>query len=134
MKVISCIALLFIVVFFSCNEAIGPNTNIVFPEEGKGEVSFFSHVQPLLKVKCATANCHSAEYAAGQRILTEYTFLFTGKNLGLIILGKPDESLLIQVMDGRNPHLDNIRLGTGIITQNQLQGMRRWILDGAPNN
>ncbi len=114
----------------TCSETIGPNNKIVFPEEG--EVSFQNHVLPFLKVKCAFSGCHDDVYRAGGRdMTTHFQVTAATENTGLVVATNPDGSVLVQVIEGTNPHLDYYRIN---ITENQKQGVRRWILDGALNN
>lgn len=132
-KKLMMLPLAFIVLFQftggTCGNVIGPDGEVIFPE-GEEEVSYILHVEPFMKLKCGFAGCHDENYAAGGRVMTRYIDLIS--QLGLIVSGDPDGSLLIQVLDGRNPHLQNYR--DNYINDNQLQGMRRWIAAGAPNN
>ncbi len=112
----------------NCNTTVGPDKNIVFPDEG--EVSFQNNVLPFLKVKCALSGCHDG-YNPKASDMTDYFKLFETDNVGLIVQGNPDGSVLVQVIEGTNHHLDYYKIN---ITDNQKQGIRRWIQDGALNN
>lgn len=101
-----------------------------FPDTG--DVSYYSHVRPFLQIRCGNAGCHSSTYQAGGRVMTDYFSLFSIQNTGLIVAGDTISSVLAQVMDGRNQHL--YILGLVMPTQNQQDGMKRWIAQGAPNN
>jgi len=118
-------------VFYACNEnAIIGNTNIIFPEEN---VSFMNHVQPFLKVTCSYQGCHSYETRAGGRILVDYWNLFDVYNPGMVIPNKPDNSILYQMIRDTN-QLPHIPIVYWRITNNQKQGIKTWLLEGAMDN
>ncbi|HOK15204.1 MAG TPA: hypothetical protein PK007_09835 [Candidatus Kapabacteria bacterium] len=129
MKLLKLIILSFtIIIFYACTETIGTNSkDIIFPEEN---VSFQFHVYPFLKLNCSYAGCHSDESAAGGIILTSYSTLFASP--GMIIIGEPDKSRLIQIIENKLPHFTLFYRGN--ITENNKKGMRTWILEGAKNN
>jgi hypothetical protein len=117
--------------FNSCNEnAIIGDIDIKFPEEN---VSFMNHVQPFLKVTCSYQGCHSYETRAGGRILVDYWNLFDVYNPGMVVPYKPDNSILYQMIRDTNqlPHLPFVYWR---ITDNQKQGIKTWILEGAMDN
>ena len=82
-----------------------------------------------MRVRCAYSGCHDDIRRAGGRAMTDYNTYFGTSNLGLIVAGNPDASLLIQVVEGDNLHL--FRLGQTLPTENQQNGLRRWIEQGA---
>jgi len=102
-------------------------SQVVFPDTA---VSFRRTVEPFMAVTCAFSQCHGDVNPAGGIRLNDYTgILFSRGNLA--VPGKPDESLIIQVMDKRIAH------GVGTldrVTPNHYAGMRRWIFEGALNN
>ncbi len=117
-----------LIILFACTETIGTNSkDIIFPDEN---VSFQFHVYPFLKLNCSYAGCHSDESAAGGIILTSYSTLFASP--GMIIIGEPDKSRLIQIIENKLPHFTLFYRGN--ITENHKKGMRIWILEGAKNN
>jgi len=111
----------------STNTITNPQ-DVVFPDSG---VSYIRHVQPFLTLSCGFAACHGDANPAGGVRLTSYTAVMFTSRPNLAVPGKPDESLIIQVLDKRIPHsiavLDRV-------TSNQYRGMRRWITEGAINN
>jgi hypothetical protein len=117
-------------IFVGCNSPINSSSDLRFPEED--EVSFSEHVRPFMQVTCATASCHDDFTQAGGRRMTEHFTYFTASNIGLVVRENPDASLLIQILEGKNYHLYNY--GRELPTENQQQGMRRWVENGAPNN
>lgn len=100
---------------------------VIFPDSA---VSYRNHVQPFMTFSCAFAGCHGDVNAAGGVRLTSYSnILFDRPNL--IVPTKPDESLVIQVLDQRIPHSLDVLRG---VTANHITGMRRWVREGAKNN
>lgn len=116
----------------ACSNAINSTSDLRFPDEGEEEVSFIEHVKPFMQVTCATASCHDDFSQAGGRRMTEHFTYFMTSNIGLIVRENPDASLLNQVLEGRNRHLYSY--GRELPTNNQQEGMRRWVENGAPNN
>lgn len=115
-------------VILSCgDESPTQFADLKFPEDGP--ISFDMHVQPFLRVRCSNIGCHHEQTAAGGRIMTDYFWLFGSRNPGFIIAGEPDKSLFNQVVEGKNQHL--LILNLVLPTENQQQGIRRWVEDGA---
>jgi hypothetical protein len=111
----------------SCSDNIITSPDqIVFPQEN---VSYQQQVRPLLELTCAFSNCHDSETAAAGVDVTGY-FQLTSR-AGLIISGRPDNSLLIQILEGKQGHLLTFQ---NIITDAQKRGVRQWVLEGALNN
>ena len=92
----------------------------------KEKFLYIDHVQPFLRLRCAYAPCHDVAYQAGGYDMSDW-FAIT-KNQTLVNTNNPDASLILQVLDGRNPHLTNRGLLLG--TQNQVGWYkkmdRRW--------
>ena len=101
-------------------------SQIVFPDSN---VSYQAQVLPLLSLSCAYIGCHNDESAAGNLRLTSYSSMF--QHAGLIIPTKPDNSVLIQTIEGTLPHRATYRQD---FNANQKTGMRVWVLEGARNN
>jgi len=132
-RIISTTILTFSLVFvflISCDDW-GSNINEVpiFPEKN---VSFQEHVQPYMMVRCSFAGCHSNYSMAGGRRMTTYFSYFEAAHVGLITIGKPEQSLLALIMDGTFPHVT--LLPRDYITDNSTEGIKTWIREGAKNN
>ncbi len=111
----------------SCNSNMITNPNdIVFPDSN---VSYQNHVQPLLSLSCAYTGCHNDETAAANLKLTNYFALF--QHAGLVVPLKPDNSTLIQTLEGTLPHRATYYQNA---TDAQKKGMRLWVKEGAKNN
>ena len=102
--------------------------DVLFPDTN---VSFRAHVQPFLAVSCGVGGCHADVNPAGRIRLTSYsTLMFDRANL--IVPGKPDESLVIQVLNGVFAHPWGLIQDR--INANHKRGMAQWVLEGALNN
>lgn len=101
-------------------------SQVVFPDSN---VSYRAHVLPLLSLSCTYVGCHNDESAAGNLRLTSYSAMF--QHAGLIIPTKPDNSVLIQTIEGTLPHRATFYQE---FNTNQKKGMRVWVLEGARNN
>ena len=111
----------------SCSDNIITSPDqIVFPQVN---VSYQQQVRPLLELTCAFSGCHDTESSAAGIDVTGY-FQLTSR-AGLIIPGRPDNSLLIQILEGKQGHLLTFQ---NRITDAQKKGVRQWVLEGALNN
>lgn len=115
----------------SCSSGVVRSSqDIIFPSSN---VSYQNHVQPFFDVTCAFAGCHSSFNPAGGLSLASY--LDVMRRPGLVISGRPDQSLLIQVVDTQLPssalHPFSFQQR---ITQNHITGLRTWIREGARLN
>lgn len=107
----------------SSEDTITNPNEITFPES---DIKFQNHVLPLIRLTCGVGSCHNS---ASTKPLTNYTEIIS--STGLVIAKMPDESLLVQFMEGKLSH-------PGIVnytyTENQKKGIRTWIKEGAKNN
>ncbi len=110
-----------------CGDNSVSNANdIVFPASN---VSYAQHVQPLFNLRCMNTGCHDDASRAGGLSLTSY-FNLTA-NPGEVIPGDSKASKLAQKIDGRLPHTYTIPVA---LNQNQIDGIKKWIDEGAKNN
>lgn len=104
-----------------------PST-IVFPSSG---VSYKTSVQPLFNQACALASCHDDGTHTSDLDLTSYSKLMF-KISGIVVAGDPDASTLVLRIQGsvgtRMPPNANM------LNDNQINGIRTWINEGAKNN
>ena len=104
----------------------GSPSTIVFPTSG---VSYSAQVQPLFNQACNFSGCHDA--ASTGLILTSY-----GEAAltipGIVIPKDPDHSVLVLRIQGSV----GARMPPGAypLNQNQINGIRTWINEGAKNN
>lgn len=97
--------------------------DVVFPDSN---VSYSRHVEPFLHLTCTFSGCHSASDPIP---LDSYIALF--QTPGLIIVGQPERSRLVQVLDGTLAHPPVFQ---DRITDNHRRGVAQWIREGALNN
>jgi len=116
----------------SCKDEItDPNLNpIVFPDSN---VSYSKHVDPLFQQRCAISGCHAG--SSSQRGLDlfapSYSSLINHQPR-LVISGVSNNSLLLQRIDGRlAPQMPYM---SQPLNANQINGIKKWIDEGAKNN
>ena len=91
------------------------------------KVSFHSEIVPLLKRSCQ--GCHHPGDPNGDLIVTTYADLKQGGMAGdAIVPGKPDESLLIELISGDEPAMPQ---NMEPLSAEEVELFRRWILEGA---
>lgn len=112
----------------ACDDAVTANRKIVFPDSS---VSFQEHVLPFFQLKCAYQGCHSDFNPAANRPMTSY-YNIMFENPGLVAPGKPDQSILIQIVEFKLPHLPYFP--EDYFSGNHVKGLRTWIEEGAENN
>jgi len=111
----------------SCKDELPTQGSIVFPSTG---VSFSQHVQPLFNQKCYGSGCHGPSETLD---LTPpmYASLMSYQPQ-LVISGQGENSLLVQILDGRA--VPAMPPGGERLTDNQINGIKTWINEGALNN
>jgi len=94
-------------------------------------VSYGRDVQSLFDARCV--RCHNGGHPQTDLDLTSPSYSkLMNYQPRLVISGDPDNSILTQRLGGViSPRMP---LNGTPITDNQLQGMRRWVLEGAVNN
>ena len=111
----------------ACDDSSTDTANdIVFPDKS---VSYAQHVQPLFNLRCVNAGCHDDVSRASDLSLTSYYSL--NARPGIVIPGNSQSSLLAQKIDGRLPHQNIPPL---LINTNQINGVKKWIEEGAKKN
>ena len=94
---------------------------------GGAAVSYHSQIVPILKRSCQ--GCHHPGDPNGDLIVTTYADLTRGGMAGeAIIPGKPDDSLLIQLISGDEPAMPQ---NMEPLSAEEVEMFRRWILEGA---
>jgi hypothetical protein len=107
----------------------GSPSNIVFPVSG---VSYQYHVQPLFTQACNFSGCHGSDAPANLVKLTSWGDLMTsGAGAGVVVPGKPASSTLVLRIEGQGARMPPSGLP---LNQNQINGIRAWIVEGAKNN
>jgi hypothetical protein len=107
-------------------------TEIIFPNSN---VSYSKHVGPLFQQKCTSSPCHggSAPQPANNPLNLEYPSYITLINhIPTLVIPRDTNCLLIEHLNGRllqmpppySPQLN----------QNQINGVKKWIEEGAAEN
>lgn len=109
----------------SCSDnSVSAPSDIVFPDSN---VSYTYHVQPLMKYTCATGGCHNAFDLKGGFALDTYYDLTTAYSGTMVWVGKPEQSLLIQILEQKVVHTPLLDFR---INDNQIAGLKQWIKEG----
>jgi hypothetical protein len=130
LQIIFFLIVLCIMVLFSCKDQTtqSSTSSIVFPTSG---VSFSKQVEPLFQQTCAASGCHGGSQPAAnlnlQYFTRDYLIDFQPK---IIVEFNSKTSLLYTYIAGNPQQMPpNQRL-----TQNQIDGVKKWIDEGAQNN
>ena len=107
---------------------MGSPSNIVFPPDS---VSYLQHVQPLFDQTCALSGCHDAGAHDSPLKLTNW-----GETViqlpGVVVPGNPGSSTLVFRIQGTSGQ--RMPLNRNPLNENQINGIRVWIAEGAQNN
>jgi hypothetical protein len=106
----------------------GSPSNVNFPTDS---VSYAGHVQLLFNQTCALSGCHDDTQPADRVKLTSWGSLMIVGPL-VVRIGQPDLSELVWRIEGRVGQ--RMPLGRNSLNQNQINGIRTWIAEGARNN
>ena len=125
--------ILLIVNFIACDDTITINDvdNTTIPDEN---VSFADHIYPLLQVKCAFSGCHASPSPADGLDFTTYANVTS--DVTVVFPGEPDLSSMVWAIEPNNTAASKMPpIETGLaLTENQINGIRTWIKEGAKNN
>lgn len=99
----------------------------VVPVCAADPIDFATDVAPLLEQRCV--RCHSSDKPKGGLSLSSHDALLKGGESGAaIVAGKPDESLLIEMVTGTKPLMP----AEGVpLTKAEVDRLRAWIAAGA---
>jgi WD40 repeat protein len=96
----------------------------------EGPVSFYRQVRPILQRSCT--GCHQPAKAGGKMVLTSYAAAKTGGEQGPgFEAGKPEESLLVEVISGEKPSMPK---NAPPLTKEQVALVTRWIQEGGKDD
>ena len=116
----------------SCKDQISnPNTSpIVFPSSN---VSYSQHIDPLFQQRCALGGCHAGSSAQdGLDLFAPSYNSLINHQPKLVNPGSSNNSLLSERIDGRIP--PQMPYLSQPLTTNQINGIKKWIDEGAKNN
>jgi hypothetical protein len=114
----------------SCKDTqTNPSSEIVFPNSN---VSFTKHVGPLFQQKCTASPCHggSAPVPANDPLNLEYpSYSALIKHTPTLVVPSDTNCLLMERLDGRLPQMPPPKFPQ--LNQNQINGIKKWIEEGA---
>lgn len=125
------ISLLFLlaIVFISCDDTI-TNSDIDDIKIPTNDVSFAEYIQPVFNVKCTSSGCHDNESMAGGYSLTTWSSAVIP---GIVDPFNIETSRIVWRIDGLGfPIMPPPT--KGYLTENQREGIKTWIREGAKNN
>lgn len=125
------IIILALSLMIGCSEStVTDPKDIIFPDTS---VSYQKHVEPFMRLTCAYQGCHSSNSLAAGLALDDWFSMINAMSGNFIIPGKPDNSVLNQMLEGKFPHVyENIWRPR--INDDQIKGMRQWVVEGANLN
>lgn len=92
------------------------------------EVSFVTHIQPILDARCATSGCHDGNIPPTLTAEVSYNTLVGG---GFVNTQLPDESFLLKTVRFEESPMPP---GGPKISQLDIELIRCWISEDVPNN
>ena len=124
-------SLMLMLLFLSCKDDNpvdgGSPSNVVFPTSN---VRYSQHVQPLFNQACAFVGCHDDGVPQDQLKLTSWGSVTNFP--GVVAPGQPELSTLVIRIEGTSG--PRMPLTGNPLNQNQINGIRTWIVEGAMNN
>jgi hypothetical protein len=96
---------------------------IVFPA---ANVSYRAHLAPYLALSCNSEQCHGSASGARGIQLTSWVYVVDNR----VTLARDTTSPIVLVMYGLDPN----HHGTFRANDNQRQGIKTWVKEGAQNN
>lgn len=129
-KILQIICLVLLIVFYpGCDDTDSNIDDIIIPDSN---VSYSKYIQPVFNVKCV--NCHGVGVTEAGVDLT--TWSGTVADPSIVFPGAPDNSRLVWTIEQRPgfPPMPPLYSQYRPLTQNQINGVKTWIAEGAENN
>ena len=119
--------------FYSCDDTLTVQ-NVDDKDIPSSNVSFADHIYPVLQVKCAFSGCHAQPNPADGIDLSTWSGVTADPNI--VFPFEPDLSRLVWTID---PSVSGVSKMPPIgyarpITLDQLEGIKKWIAEGAQDN
>jgi mono/diheme cytochrome c family protein len=125
-----------LVTFEAVGQNAAPAAKALTKTPSKQKTSFSEDVFPIFKGRCL--DCHrpgGQGYESSGLDLTTYEGLMKGTKFGkMVVPGDPDTSNLIWLLEWRGKPETRMPHGQKQLSICDRTTIRRWILDGAPNN
>jgi len=114
----------------SCDDTITSSDidKIIIPDEN---VSYKTYIQPVFNLKCASSGCHDDIKKVGNYSMTSWSNVLS---VGIVIPFDVENSRLVWRIEGLD---GDLMPPLGVITpltENQIEGIKTWIREGAENN
>ena len=121
--------LLLLLIYAGCDDTTTNVDSNVIPDSN---VSYSKHIQPIFNAKCV--NCHGVGQTDAGLDLT--TWAGTTANPSVVFPGKPENSNLVFTIEQTSgfPPMPPVDSPYPPLTQNQINGVKTWIKEGAKNN
>ncbi|OGU55103.1 MAG: hypothetical protein A2V66_13610 [Ignavibacteria bacterium RBG_13_36_8] len=118
------------VVIYSCDDTLVQSDidGRIIPDN---QVSFSEHIQPVLNLKCAFSGCHDDQTRAANLSITTWANVVSDPSI--VFPYYPQNSRLAWAIEGTGSTLMP-PYGYPALTQNQIDGIKTWIAEGATNN
>jgi len=119
-----------LLLFIGCDKAVDAEDidKVVIPEKN---VSYGKYIHPVLNLKCATSGCHNDESRAAGYSVNTWS---STRTPGIVNPGDVQTSTLVWVIEGTVAGRNMPPFGYPPLNQNQINGIKQWILEGALNN
>lgn len=125
------IAALFLLIFiYGCDDSINP----IYQDIPASNVSYSRHIQPIFNLKCTNSGCHDDQSRAANLSLTSYAN--TTADLQIVVPYYPENSILVWAIEGRSASgfMPPPTAPVAPLTNNQINGIKTWIKEGAKAN
>ena len=124
----------FSIMFYAgCKDTITADQvdSVIIPSSN---VSYSKYIQPVFNLKCATGGCHDDITKAGGVSFTSYSNTIADPNV--VFPEHPENSSIIYCVTGQAPYPPMPPFNSGIrpMNNNQVDGLKTWIKEGAKNN
>ena len=106
-------------------------SDIVFPASN---ISFSQHVKPLFRQTCVDQMCHGSYSGSSLNLEDNPWNALMDHQPILIVTGKGYESPLVMYIDTTGRRSPRMPLMSTPLTQNQIDGVQKWIDEGAQDN
>lgn len=117
--------------FWSCKDTITNDDidKVIIPSTN---VSYEKYIQPIFNLKCTSSGCHNDKDRAKNLVLTLWELATSDPSI--VFPNKPENSKLYWAITGASGTLPMPPIGFPPLTQNQIEGIRIWIAEGAKKN
>ncbi len=123
-----------LLLFNACDDTLTSNyiDSVVIPEKN---VSYSEYIQPIFNNRCTNTDCHDSYSRKAGLDLTSWAGATADPNI--ISRGSPENSLLVWTIDPKFGYVNTMPPPYGPVpplTDNQIEGIKTWIREGAEAN